>query len=110
MTEEFEDKLVEKILKLIDIDKLTDKIAEKAAEIIVQRDYSDSPAPVNPVIPNPINPSNPWSTPTNPNPWISPRPIEPTVVAYGCTPTIFSKVTAKTNNTDCNTINKDDKK
>lgn len=51
---ELENKLVERILEKLDMDKLTDKIAEKAAELIVQKEYPSIPI---------TNPSNPWIAP-----------------------------------------------
>ena len=75
---ELENKLVEKILEKLDMDKLTDKIAERAAELIVQKECPTSPIipPFNPVIPYP------WTTPPE-------RPYEPITVMYGVVPTQF---------------------
>lgn len=73
---ELENKLVEKILELVDMDKLTDKIAEKAAELIIQKECPNAP-----VFP-PFSPGLPWTTP--------PSPIKDLIaVMYGVTPTEF---------------------
>jgi len=77
---ELENKLVEKILEKIDMDKLTDKIAERAAEIIVQKEYPSSPATPSPSIPW----TEPWWTPRTPN-----NPFAPVTVMYGVVPTQF---------------------
>ena len=92
-----EEKLAEKLLEKIDIDKLierigldvlTDKIAERAAELIVEREYpSDTVHPSSPT--NPINPINPVCPGT---PWPAPG-VPPITVMYGVTPTDF-EVTA----------------
>ena len=80
MTEEFKDKLIEKLLEKIDIqglievigyEKLTDIIAEKAAELIVEKECPN--APTTPYIP--------WVPPFDPN-----NPIAPVTVMYGVTP------------------------
>ena len=87
---DLENKVLDKILEKINIEeliekigyeKLTDKIAEKAAELIVQKEYPDKP------ITQPIDP-NPW---INPYPWrTEPYPITPVTVMYGCTPTEYT--------------------
>ena len=89
MITDLENKVLDKILEKINIEeliekigyeKLTDKIAEKAAELIVQKEYPNTPVE-QPFIPNPwINPS-PWKT--------EPYPITPVTVMYGVTPTEF---------------------
>ena len=80
MTEEFKDKLIEKLLEKIDIqglievigyEKLTDRIAEKAAELIVEKECPNAPA----------TPYVPWIPPFEPN-----NPIAPVTVMYGVTP------------------------
>jgi hypothetical protein len=73
---ELEDKIVEKVLELVDMEKLTDKIAEKAAELIIQRECPNAP-----ILP-PFSPGLPWTTPPSPI-------IEPIAVMYGVTPTEF---------------------
>ena len=91
---ELENKLVEKILEKMDLDQLidrigldvlTDRIAEKAAEMIVEKEYPSAPAgpvlpgvPVNPV--TPVTPTSPWTTPGFP----------PITVMYGVTTTEFN--------------------
>ena len=113
---DLENKVLEKILEKLDLDKLiekigydvlTDKIAEKAAELIVQKEYPDQP------IIQPISPSNPW---INPNPWkIEPYPISPVTVMYGCVPDQFninsinSELDSKANKSSV-TLENDDKR
>lgn len=63
--------LIAEIMEKLDMDKLTDKIAEKAAELIVQKEYSSIPI---------TNPSNPWIAPGSIKP---DHPFEDVVVAYG---------------------------
>ena len=96
---ELENKLVEKILEKIDMDKLTDMIAEKAAELIVQKEYPS--IPITPGVP--ITPGSPWTSPT--------KPIEPIVVMYGVSPTEFKITTAITeqNAESSSTILEEDK-
>lgn len=96
---ELENKLVEKILEKIDMDKLTDMIAEKAAELIVQKEYPS--APTTP--PCPFTPGRPWTSPA--------QPIEPIVVMYGVSPTEFKITTATTeqNSESSSTILEEDK-
>ena len=99
---ELENKLVKKILEKIDMDKLTDMIAEKAAELIVQKEYPSAPAaPTTP--PCPFTPGRPWTSPA--------QPIEPIVVMYGVSPTEFKVTTAVTeqNSESASTILKEDK-
>lgn len=68
---ELENKLVVKIMEKLDMDKLTDKIAEKAAELIVQKEYPSTPI---------TDPVKPWIAPGSIKP---DHPFEDVVVAYG---------------------------
>ena len=105
---ELEDKLVEKIIEKMDLDKLidkigldvlTDRIAEKAAEMIVEKEYSSTPsAPVNPIMP--VDPVTPWPKPG----------IDQIIVMYGVTTTEFNPYAADGASTSsASTYNDDDR-
>ena len=60
--------IVEKAIEKIDMDALTDKIAEIVADRIMKKEF--------PTVP----PGIPWTAP--------PRPIDNVVVMYGCNPVV----------------------
>lgn len=65
---DIEREIIEKAIEKIDMDALTDKIAEIVADRIIKKEFPSIPTGI------------PWTAP--------PRPIDDVVVMYGCNPVV----------------------